>query len=76
MEIQHLPVGARGRIVALGKAHPEYRRRLVTLGLTPGTAFEIVRVAPLGDPVELRVRGSFVSLRKDEAALLDVESPA
>ena len=48
----------------------------MTLGLTPGTAFEIVRVAPLGDPVELRVRGSFVSLRKDEAALLNVESPA
>lgn len=76
MEIQHLPVGAKGRIVALGKAHPEYRRRLVTLGLTPGTTFEVVRVAPLGDPVELRVRGSFVSLRKDEAALLDVQSPA
>lgn len=76
MEIQHLPVGAKGRIVALGKDHPEYRRRLVTLGLTPGTVFEVVRVAPLGDPVELRVRGSFVSLRKDEAALLDVQSPA
>ena len=73
MEIQHLPVGAKGRIVALGKEHPEYRRRLVMLGATPGTTFEVVRIAPLGDPIEIRVRGSFISVRRDEAMLMEVE---
>ena len=41
-------------------------------GATPGTTFEIVRIAPLGDPIEIRVRGSFISVRKDEAAIMEV----
>jgi ferrous iron transport protein A len=44
------------------------------MGLTPGVELQVVRVAPLGDPVEVRVRGTSVSLRKDEAAALLVES--
>ena len=60
-------------IVSYGKEHPEYRRRLLMLGATPGAQFEVVRIAPLGDPVEIRVRGSFISVRKDEAKLLEVE---
>ena len=51
----------------------EYRRRLLMLGATPGTPFEVVRIAPLGDPIEIRVRGSFISVRKDEAAIMEVE---
>ena len=50
----------------------EYRRRLLMLGATPGTSFEVVRIAPLGDPIEIRVRGSFISVRKDEAAIMEV----
>ena len=43
------------------------------MGLTPGTEFSVTRLAPLGDPVEINVRGYAVSLRKDEAQLLRVE---
>ena len=43
------------------------------MGLTPGTAFEITRIAPLGDPVEIFVRGYSLSLRRHEALALDVE---
>ena len=44
------------------------------MGLTPGTEFEVTRTAPLGDPVEIRVRGFDLSLRKDEAAILKIEA--
>jgi Fe2+ transport system protein FeoA len=49
-----------------------FRRRLMELGLVPGTRVELVRVAPLGDPVELLVRGASLSIRKAEAGVIEV----
>lgn len=49
-----------------------FRRRLMELGVLPGTRIEVVRVAPLGDPIELVARGCFLSIRKREAHLVDV----
>ena len=43
-------------------------RRLAEMGFTPGVAVEVVRVAPLGDPVEVRLRGYHLSLRADQAS--------
>ncbi|OBS08522.1 Ferrous iron transport protein A [Acidihalobacter prosperus] len=43
------------------------------MGLTLGAEFTVTRLAPLGDPVEIRVRGSALTLRKDEAAALRIE---
>jgi len=43
------------------------------MGLTKGTEITLVRVAPLGDPVDIRVRGFSISLRKDEAQVLQLE---
>jgi ferrous iron transport protein A len=54
------------------KGQAEYRRRLMVMGLTRGVSFEVVRVAPLGDPVQIRVRESSVTLRKDEARSLRI----
>ena len=54
-------------IVAEIKLPPESRPRLMELGLVPGTSVELVRFAPLGDPVEIRVRGYHLTLRKHEA---------
>lgn len=51
-----------------------YKKKLLAMGLTPGTEFTVTRVAPLGDPVEILVRGFKLSLRKDEAAALLVEA--
>jgi len=45
----------------------EHRGRLLEMGLLVGTPVELVRFAPLGDPVELKVRGYYLSLRKHEA---------
>ncbi len=52
---------------------PEYyRNRLLSMGLTPGTEFLVERRAPLGDPVEISLRGFRLSLRREEAAQLRV----
>lgn len=48
--------------------------RLLDLGLVPETVIELVRFAPLGDPVQFKVRGFFLSLRKDEARHILVEA--
>lgn len=50
----------------------QVRRRLLELGLLPGTRIEVVRRAPLGDPLELRLRGYRLSIRADEARAIGV----
>jgi ferrous iron transport protein A len=49
------------------------KRRIMDMGLTKGTQVYVRKVAPLGDPIELTVRGYELSLRKADAALIDVE---
>ena len=61
-----LPVGARATVAAV-KVPPEQRGRILEMGLLVGTAVELVRFAPLGDPVEIKVRGYNLTLRKHEA---------
>lgn len=68
-----LQPGDSGRVVALAKGNRQYRERLLSFGMTPGTTFEVIRQAPLGDPIEIRVRGFALSLRRDEAATVTVE---
>ena len=72
MLLKDLKPGDKGRIVSYSKDAVENRRRLLMLGATPGAEFEVVRIAPLGDPVEIRVRGSMISVRRDEAAIMEV----
>lgn len=62
-----LPIGARG-VVRHVHADRPVARRLMEMGLLPGTPVEVVRVAPLGDPIEIRVRGYSLSLRRRDAA--------
>ncbi len=50
-----------------------YRRQLLAMGLTPGTALKIIRRAPMGDPIELEIRGFSLSLRRDEAQCVLVQ---
>lgn len=61
-----LPVGAAGTIAEL-RLPPEQGARLMEMGLLSGTAVELVRFAPLGDPVEIKVRGYNLTLRRHEA---------
>ncbi len=73
MTLGQLAVGEAGKVVGFDKSNRAYRQKLLAMGLTPGTEFTVVRYAPLGDPVEIRLRGFALSLRKDEANALLVE---
>ena len=61
-----LAVGSAGTVAEI-KVPPENRGRLLEMGLLVGTPVELVRFAPLGDPVEIKVRGYHLTLRKNEA---------
>lgn len=74
MHISDLKVGHKARILSLGCAQKAYRQRLIALGLLPGTEFVVLKMAPLGDPIEIGVRGFALSLRKAEAACLQIEA--
>ena len=69
--LDRLAPGERG-IIARLDCDPAIARRLMELGLVPGTPVEVVRRAPLGDPLELAARGVRLSLRRSEACLIHV----
>jgi Fe2+ transport system protein FeoA len=73
VNLTQFQVGQSGRIKSYLSGISGYRQKLLALGLVPGTRFKVIRVAPLGDPLELRVRNFSLSLRKEESNILDVE---
>ncbi|AFZ43857.1 FeoA family protein [Halothece sp. PCC 7418] len=73
MSLNDLSVGAMGKVVSYTQAAREYKGKLLSMGLTPGARFTVTRVAPLGDPIAITVRGFHLSLRRQEAAGLLVE---
>jgi len=72
MRLKDLRVGEQAEVVGYEAANQAYRSRLLAMGLTKGTVVKLVKLAPLGDPLELEVRGFNLSLRKNEAEVLSV----
>lgn len=68
-----LPTAA-SAVVTSVRGNGTLRRRLLELGLVPGVSVKLLRRAPLGDPLVVQVRGYDLSLRRDEAALVEVQS--
>lgn len=64
--------GSRAKVVAL-TGDGDIRKRITEMGLTKGATVEVERVAPLGDPMDIKVRGYRLSLRKEEASRVMVE---
>ncbi len=75
MTLDELPLGQSAKVVRLGGA-PAVRRRLMEMGLTPAATVEAIRRAPMGDPLDVKVRGYHLSLRREEAASVEVVLPA
>jgi Fe2+ transport system protein FeoA len=67
--LDHLDRGDRGVVDAVGGERP-FRRRLLEMGLTPGTTVSLINVAPLGDPLEIELRSGRLSIRRFEAAMV------
>lgn len=70
--LNELKRGEKGRIIKIGGGG-SIHRRLLDMGLVSGTEVEMERVAPLGDPIEIKVKGYNLSLRNEEAASIQVE---
>jgi Fe2+ transport system protein FeoA len=64
--------GMRARVVSAPTGTPE-AKRLSEMGLTEGAEFEVLKVAPLGDPVEIRLRGYRLCLRRKETVDVEIE---
>ena len=70
--LSELAPGDRGKVAKVA-GDAEAARRLMEMGLMRGTTVEVIRVAPLGDPLEVRVRGFMLTLRRAEAEHIEVE---
>ena len=70
--LRQVKVGGRAKVV---KLHGEgaIRRRIMDMGITKGVSIRLRKVAPLGDPLEITVRGYELSLRKADAEMIEVE---
>lgn len=71
-KLSQLAVGDAARVVAV-EGGGSMAVRLLEMGLTPGTRVELIKRAPMGDPLEVQVRGYHVSLRRAEARLVRIE---
>lgn len=69
--LRDLKPGQRATITGFETDDPP--SRLLEMGLLPGTPVEVVRLAPLGDPIDLKVRGYHLSIRKHEAKLITID---
>ena len=70
--LSELKPGEKGKIVKVGRGGG-IRHRLLDMGVVSGSEIEMERVAPLGDPIEVKIKGYHLSLRKEEAANVYVE---
>lgn len=74
MNLSDMKRGERAKILAFAKGVDKvHRHRLLAMGLTQGALVSFIRKAPLGDPIEIELRGFHLALRKQEAALIEVE---
>ena len=72
MTLRDLDIGKSGKVLTVG-GEKALRRRLLDMGITPGTSITVKKAAPMGDPVELLLRGYVLSLRLEDAAKITIE---
>lgn len=72
MTISDLRIGQQGKIVAVGGEGP-LRLRFLDMGLIPGTQVRLQKVAPMGDPIQIQVRGYELTIRREDAAMISVQ---
>ncbi len=75
MTLANLPIGREGKIKTVGGDGP-LRCRLLDMGLIPGTLVTVRKVAPMGDPIEIHVRGYELTLRLEDAQKIELTEEA
>lgn len=71
--LDQLAINQSALIIKLNTTNVNYRNKLLAMGITPGCSVSVVRSAPLGDPIQIAIRGFQLCLRKSEAATIQVE---
>jgi ferrous iron transport protein A len=74
MKLKKMKVGDVGTVEDFTSSDPQYRQKLLRMGLTRNAEFTVVRKAPFGGPIEIEVKGSRLVLRSDEADALEVNA--
>ena len=72
-KLKNMKLGQKGKVMKV-TARGETNKRIVEMGVIPGTVVEVERIAPLGDPIDIKVKGYHLSLRKDEADKIEVSA--
>jgi len=73
MTLAEVPPEGRCRIISAADDHRDFQSRLYALGLYPGVEVNVLHIAPLGDPMQVRVGHTLLSIRRKEASLVEVE---
>lgn len=73
MNLTNLPIGTKATVVAVNGDN-QITKRLMEMGIVPGVSIRVVKSAPFGDPLEIRVRGYSLAMRKSEADSIEVSS--
>jgi ferrous iron transport protein A len=73
MNLTNLPIGESAKVTAVN-GNNAITRRLMEMGVVPGVSVKMIKSAPFGDPLEIRVRGYHLAMRKNEADQIEVQS--
>lgn len=71
--LRNLPIGTRAKVVAV-HGNNAITKRLMEMGVVPGVSLRVVKSAPFGDPLEIRVRGYHLAMRRSEADAIEVSN--
>ena len=74
MTLDQLNVGEKAKVIGYCRENPQVHRRILEIGLIRGTEVEVARFAPMGDPMEIAVKGYLLSVRLSEASLIEIDS--
>ncbi|MBA2621792.1 MAG: ferrous iron transport protein A [Acidobacteria bacterium] len=72
MKLTNLPIGQTAKVLSI-EGNSAITKRLMEMGVVPGVSVRVVKCAPFGDPLEIRVRGYHLAMRRSEAQTIEVE---
>lgn len=73
MNLTNIPIGESAKVTAVN-GNNQVTKRLMEMGIVPGVSVRMIKSAPFGDPLEIRVRGYHLAMRKSEADQIEVQS--
>lgn len=71
MTLANLEIGAVGKVKSV-HGNDAISKRLMEMGIVPGVSIKVIKTAPLGDPIEIRVRGYNLAMRRNEAEAIEI----